>query len=137
MGLSPEVIVWVPPMTSSTDRSRSMLASTVAFDAAVFNVGRTALLVAALAAGDVGALARATEDRLHQDTRFAAFVPSRAALAAGLEAGAWCGWLSGSGPSVALLCAPEDGDDVAAALPGDAVVRRLGVDVAGVAVTSE
>ena len=131
MALSPEVIVWVPPTTSSTARSRSMLASTVAFEAAVFNVGRTALLVAALAAGDIGALARATEDRLHQDVRFAALVPSRAALAAGLEAGAWCGWLSGSGPSVALMCAPADGGGVAAALPGGAAVKRLRVDVEG------
>ena len=113
-----------------------MLASTVAFDAAVFNVGRTALLVAALAAGDIGALARATEDRLHQDVRFAALVPSRAALAAGLEAGAWCGWLSGSGPSVALLCAPADGGGVAAALPGGAAVKRLRVDVEGAHVVS-
>ena len=39
------------------------------------------------------------------------------ALAAGLEAGAWCGWLSGSGPTVALLCAPEDAAGLAAALP--------------------
>ena len=52
----------------------------------------------------------ATEDRLHQDLRFAASAPSRRALAAGLEAGAWAGWLSGSGPTVALLCDPSDAE---------------------------
>ena len=51
----------------------------------------------------------ATADRLHQDARFAAFPPSHAALADGLTAGAWCGWLSGSGPTVALLCDPAEG----------------------------
>ena len=79
----------------------------VSFADAVFNVGRTALLVAALAAGDVEALRWATADRLHQDQRFAAAVPARVALANGLEAGAWCGWLSGSGPTVCLLCDPR------------------------------
>ena len=78
----------------------------MSFADAVFNVGRTALLVAALAAGDVEALGVATADRLHQDQRFAAFPPSHVALADGLAAGAWCGWLSGSGPSVALMCDP-------------------------------
>ena len=38
----------------------------------------------------------------------------RAALAAALDAGAWCGWLSGSGPSIAALCDPSLADAVAA-----------------------
>ena len=56
-----------PPPTSPAPRSPH----SVAFADAVFNVGRTALLVAALAAGNVHALRTATEDRLHQDQRFA------------------------------------------------------------------
>ncbi len=131
LALEPAVVVWIPPTTTSTNRSRSMLASTVSFHDAVFNVGRTALLVAALAAGDTEALARATEDRLHQDLRFAGVPQSRAALAAGLEAGAWCGWLSGSGPSVALLTDPQAADDVAAALPAGGTARRLEIDTQG------
>jgi homoserine kinase len=103
----------------------------VPFGDAVFNVGRTALLVAALAAGDVDALREATEDRLHQDLRMAEAEPSRHALEAGLDAGAWCGWLSGSGPTVALLCAPGDADAIGAALPADGDVKVLGVDLEG------
>ena len=56
---------------------RRRLPDQVPFDDAVFNVGRTALLVAALAAGDTVALRIATEDRLHQDRRLAA--PTRPA----------------------------------------------------------
>ena len=48
----------------------------MSFTDAVFNIGRTALLVAALAAGDVEALSVATADRLHQD---AGSPPSRVA----------------------------------------------------------
>ena len=116
LAVEPSVVLWIPEMSMSTRRSRAALPSTVSFGDATFNVGRTALLVAALAAGDVEALRTATEDRLHQDVRFAASVPSRLALAVGLEAGAWAGWLSGSGPSVALVCAPSDAERLAAAL---------------------
>ena len=118
LAVEPSVVVWIPTMATSTRRSRATLPSTVSFGDAVFNVGRTALLVAALTAGDVGVMRTATEDRLHQDVRFAASVPSRMALAVGLEAGAWAGWLSGSGPAVALMCAPVDAERIAAALTG-------------------
>jgi homoserine kinase len=128
LNVEPAVVTWVPSFTTATEKSRRDLPAKVSFDDAAFNVGRTALLVAALAAGDVDALRSATQDRLHQDRRMAAAQPSRAALEAGLAAGAWCGWLSGSGPTVALLCAPTDAAALGAALPGDGEVKVLDVD---------
>jgi homoserine kinase len=127
LAFDPVVVVWVPSFETSTDESRGRLRATVSRADAVFNVGRTALLVAALAAGDVAALRCATEDRLHQDARFAAAPAARVALEHALSAGAWCGWLSGSGPSVASLCSTERADAVAAALPpgGDALLLRI------------
>jgi homoserine kinase len=136
LAVEPAVIAWVPSFTTATEKSRTTLPSDVPFGDAVFNVGRTALLVAALAAGDVDALRAATEDRLHQDRRLATAIPARAALAAGLASGAWCGWLSGSGPTVALLCAPDDAGALAASLPADGHVKRLAVDRDGATVTS-
>jgi homoserine kinase len=134
---APAVLAWVPPTTMATARSRSSLGHSVSFDDAVFNVGRAALLVAALAAGDIDALTVATADRLHQDLRFSALAPSREALAAGLEAGAWCGWLSGSGPTVVLLCDPAEEARIAEALPTDeAHVKQLRVDTDGAQVTA-
>jgi homoserine kinase len=135
LAVEPAVVTWVPSFTTSTEKSRSALPRKVTFDDAVFNVGRTALLVAALAAGDVGALASATADRLHQDVRLVSSPLSHAALAAGLEAGAWCGWLSGSGPTVALLCEPDDAEALAASLPAEGQVSVLGVDHGGATVT--
>jgi homoserine kinase len=126
--LEPAVIVWIPSFITKTDESRRVLPDTVSFADAVFNVGRVALLVAALAAGDVAALRAATDDRLHQSVRLARAQPSRAALEACLEAGAWCSWLSGSGPTVAALCAPADAAGIAASLPADGRTKVLRID---------
>src|SRR4051812_2491621 len=105
-GVTPSAVVWIPDAETSTKASRSQLPDSVPFADAVFNIGRTALFTAAIAAGDVGALRVATEDRLHQDRRLDRSPQSRAALHAFQAAGAWCAWLSGSGPTVAALCAP-------------------------------
>jgi homoserine kinase len=134
LALEAAVVVWVPSSRTSTEKSRAALGAPVAFEDAVFNVGRTALLVAALAAGDTAALRAATEDRLHQERRFAMAAASRQALVAALDAGAWCGWLSGSGPSVASLCDPADSQRIGAALPDGASVKLLRIDDAGVRV---
>jgi homoserine kinase len=137
LGLAPAVVVWVPQLETSTTRSRHALPSTVSFEDAVFNVGRTALLIAALATGDVAALHWATADRLHQDRRLAAVPESRDALSCGLDAGAWCGWLSGSGPAVAFLCEPEAASSLAEALPPAGHAKLLGVADRGVQVVPD
>jgi homoserine kinase len=137
LAIEPAVVAWVPSFSTATEKSRRALPATVPFGDAVFNIGRTALLVAALAAGDVHALRNATGDRLHQDLRMAEAEPSRQALNAGLDAGAWCGWLSGSGPTVALLCAPGDADAIGAALPAEGAVKVLGVDLEGATLLRE
>jgi homoserine kinase len=134
LALDPHVVVWIPPTTTSTDHSRRTLAPSVDRADAVFNVGHVAMLVAALASGDAAALREATRDRLHQHARFEDAPRSRAALDAGLEAGAWCGWLSGSGPTIALLCEEGRAADVGRALPVDGEVKVLAVDRAGAVV---
>ena len=134
LAVEPAVVMWVPSFTTSTDQSRTVLGQTVPFADAVFNVGRTALLVAALVTGDIDALRTATEDRLHQNARFARSVPSHEAMTAALRAGAWCGWLSGSGPAVAVLCDPADAERIAASYPEGASVKVLAVDQPGAVV---
>jgi homoserine kinase len=126
------VVVWIPDRETSTKTSRGQLGSTVSFDDAVFNVGHAALMVAALAAGDVGALRIASEDRLHQNVRLARVPDSSHALRTAVEAGAWCAYLSGSGPSIAALCAPgRSAEVVASALTSTGRTLILGVDHEG------
>ena len=132
--LDPAVVVWIPTFATSTEHSRTTLARSIPFADAVFNIGRTALLVAALASGDIDALRDATQDRLHQPMRFGNAEPSRAACESALAAGAWCAWLSGSGPTVAALCAVDDADALVAQMPGDGHCKVLRIDHAGVTV---
>lgn len=131
MPFDPALVLWVPSHSTSTDQSRGTLAKSVPLADAVFNIGRTALLVAALAAGDVAALRAATADRLHQDRRLTNSMPSRVALDSALEAGAWAAWLSGSGPTIAAMCSVEQVAIVAGALPSDGQVKILRIDQAG------
>ena len=125
--LDPAIIVWVPQVQTSTRESRTKLPITVPFVDAVFNVGHTALLVAALAAGDIPALLVATQDRLHQDTRLKKVPESRAVMRDAVSAGAWCAWLSGSGPTIAAMCDLTDAQHIADALPdsGSTMVLRI------------
>jgi homoserine kinase len=131
LAVDPAIVMWVPSFTTSTDQSRGRLPGSVSMDDAVFNLGRTALLVAALAAGDIAALREATRDRLHQDVRLDDAPGSRAALAAALDAGAWAGWLSGSGPTVAAMCAADHAARIVAAMPADGRTKVLRIDHAG------
>nr|MBP8211861.1 hypothetical protein [Ilumatobacteraceae bacterium] len=57
--------------------------------------------------------------------------PSRAALDAALAAGAWAAWLSGSGPTVAAMCAVDEAEQLAAELPADGHTKILRIDHAG------
>jgi homoserine kinase len=126
------IVVWIPDRETSTKASRGQLGSTVRFEDAVFNVGHTALMVAALASGDVGALRVASEDRLHQNARLARVPDAHHALRAAVDAGAWCAYLSGSGPSVAALCAPgTSAEAVAGKLAATGRTMILGVDHEG------
>lgn len=129
--LRAEVLVWVPAAATCTDESRSCLAPTVERGDAVFNLARTALLVCAFAEGRADLLRVATEDRLHQPSRLAASPQSRAALHAALDAGALAAWLSGSGPSVAVLAEPGTASVVTAALPTTGEVLAVSVDEHG------
>lgn len=134
LGFDPAIVVWVPSFVTRTDESRKALPATVSLADAAFNLGRVALLVAALGDGDVGSLRIATEDRLHQPVRLAAAEPSRAAMGAAVDAGAWCSWLSGSGPTVAAMCAMADAERIAAALPSEGRARVLRIDHGGATV---
>ncbi|MCU1426553.1 MAG: thrB [Actinomycetia bacterium] len=135
LGVDGVVVLWVPDRETPTRAARRQLPEQVSFADAVFNVGRTALLVAALASGDVDALRTATEDRLHQDSRLARVPETRTAMSAALRAGAWASWLSGSGPSAAALVERGRADAVAAALPNTGRSMVLPIDEDGAQVT--
>ncbi len=126
-----QLVLWIPEVTTATDESRARLSDSVDRADAVFNLGRVGLLMAALYENDSSLLRRATEDRLHQPTRLAASPDSARAIEAALDAGADAAWLSGSGPTVAVIVDPERVDGVCRALPDSGVALPLAVDVSG------
>ena len=129
---SASVVVWIPDLTTSTDRSRSVLPEQVARVDAVHNIGRVAQFVLAIEHDDPLLLAGATHDRLHQAVRLPEVPGAAAALDAGVSAGAWCGWLSGSGPTVAFLVDARLADAVIASLPETGHVKHLHIASRGV-----
>ena len=91
-------VAFVPTSKSSTSKARRMLPETVPHADAVFNAGRTALLVEALGRRPDLLLA-ATEDRLHQQYRAEA-MPRTATLVAALRDKGIPAVVSGAGPTV-------------------------------------
>lgn len=132
VAFDPVFLMWVPDFTTSTNESRGRIGPQIALSDAVFNIARTAMFVTAFATGNVALLREATRDRIHQDIRLGASPACRTALDAGLAAGAWCGWLSGSGPTVAIMTDAVSAEAITAALPGDGHVKRLTIDTQGV-----
>ena len=97
--------LFLPPHGLSTHTARALLPIDVAHADAVFNVGRSALLVHALTRAPA-LLLEATEDRLHQPYRAAA-MPESAALLGELRRVGIAAVISGAGPSVLALTGPS------------------------------
>ena len=99
-GVSP--LICVPQATMSTEVARSLRPASVPHEDAIFNVSRSALLIAALIQSPE-LLLDATEDRLHQSYRAAA-MPETDSLIATLRAAGFPAVVSGAGPSILVLC---------------------------------
>ena len=120
------VVVFVPELRLATEDMRRVLPPTVPLGDAVFNVGRVAVGIARLAAGDAAGFRPLTEDRLHEQYRAAAYPALAPLLAAAREAGALGACLSGSGSSVvAFADSPAIADRVAAAFRAEAEAHGL------------
>jgi homoserine kinase len=100
-----KAVIFIPDRSSkgSTIETRMALASEVSRSDAVYNIGRAAMLVNALASSNLEALRIATEDRLHQPSRSHLFPYMNRLIKAALDAGAHGAFLSGAGPSVMAL----------------------------------
>jgi homoserine kinase len=59
----------IPEFTLSTEKARSVLPKEIPYKDALFNIGRTALLIAALSNGNMDMLKFGCEDKLHQNYR--------------------------------------------------------------------
>jgi homoserine kinase len=119
------VVLFVPDFEMPTGESRKLLPATLSKEDAVHNIGRAALLVAALARGEWDALDLATQDRLHQPARAKIFPALPDIFAAARAAGALCAYLSGGGSTIAAF-AVEHEERIAAAMKDAGAARGYG-----------
>jgi len=118
MDVHPDVqpLVMVPQNEVPTKKARAMLPASVPFGDAAINVSRSALLVHALTQ-DPSRLMTATEDRLHQQSRQAAY-PDSVDLLNRLRSAGVPAVISGAGPSVLAFVDAQSAPVVAAATGG-------------------
>lgn len=105
-------IAAVPAEPLSTARARKAIPETVSHKDAVFNAGRSALLVSALLTGEYKFLPDALEDRLHQPYRMPLINGTQAVFKAAKNAGAYGAIISGAG-STLMAYAAADADSEA------------------------
>jgi homoserine kinase len=96
------VAVVVPDFTLPTSESRNVLPANYSKADAVFNVQRSAILMAALATGTTSAFPAALEDRMHQPYRYA-LVPGLEEMVKLRAPGLLGCALSGAGPSIVVF----------------------------------
>jgi homoserine kinase len=117
-----KIVLLVPDFEMPTNHSRRKLPQHLSREDAIFNVGRAALLVAALAQGRWDLLDAATQDRLHQPARAEIFPALFDCFAAAKDGGAHAAYLSGGGSSVAAF-ATQDEERIARLMQQAAVAR--------------
>lgn len=90
----------IPDFYLSTSRARKILSAEVRREDAVHNIQCAALLVGAMATGDLQLFATAFDDRLHQEQRYRLIKGAKRVLRAAKGAGALAAGLSGAGPTL-------------------------------------
>lgn len=126
-------VLFIPDLALRTADMRAALPARVSHDDAAHNVGRTAMVVAALTGNRPDLLPAMSDDRLHEPYRVEHFPQLPLLVAAARAAGAVGAALSGAGSTVIAVC-DDDGVavNVAAAMKGAAA----GADLPGRAIVS-
>ncbi len=120
-----QAVIVKPELDWPTKVARSVLPASVPRADAIFNIGRTTLVVEALRNGDLSLLRKVMDDKLHQPYRLERLPVVKRAYQAAREFGAAA--LSGAGPSI--LCFAEAEQTQEAKTTIQAVFEAEGVAV--------
>ena len=119
-----QLVLLIPAFSMPTEETRRRLPERLTRNQAVHNIGRAALLLAALQARRYELLQIATEDVLHQPARATIFEPMYQIFQAARDAGAHGVYLSGGGPTIAAL-ATDRFEEIAGAMRAAAAARGV------------
>jgi homoserine kinase len=111
-------VVASPPVEFVTKELRGALPSSLPYFDAVRSINAASYLVAAFASRNFAQLGHAAGDFMHEPYRLPRIPGGSDAIRAGVAAGAWTGWLSGSGSSVLCVCERPRADAVFTAMTG-------------------
>jgi homoserine kinase len=104
-------VCFIPDAIGKTSTARGVLSDTITRKEAIFNIGRVAWLINALASNNIDQLRYGVEDALHQPQRGAAVYPHLYPIIQAAEAaGASAAYLSGAGPTVMAITSGASGD---------------------------
>lgn len=109
-------VLAIPDFELSTEKARAVLPADYPRKDAIFNASHLALLIKALESGNGDWLRLALEDQIHQPYRQALIPGYPAMKTAALEAGAYGLVISGAGPTLLAIAAPETASQVAKTL---------------------
>ncbi|QYM80150.1 homoserine kinase [Horticoccus luteus] len=110
------LVVASPEGEMLTKEARGILPKTLPYFDAVRSINSATYLVALLATGDYARLPGKLGDFMHEPYRLPLIRGAEPAIEAGVAAGAWTGWLSGSGSSVLCMADAARAESVAAAM---------------------
>jgi homoserine kinase len=100
-------VVAAPDQELETKKARDILPKELPYFDAIKSVNSAAYVVAAILSGEYDRLRDAVGDFLHEPYRLPLIPGAKAAIQAGVAAGALTGWLSGSGSSVLCVARPK------------------------------
>jgi homoserine kinase len=131
MPKSLRAVLFIPDFEMSTEEGRSLLPNwwralepETSRGIAIQNAARASMLVAALATGQLDALAVATRDQMHQPARSTLFPAMYKIIGAATDAGALCAYLSGGGSTI-LAMTVEKEHEVAEAMGAAAAAEGV------------
>jgi homoserine kinase len=102
-----KLVTLIPYFPISTEEARKLMPTSFSKTDATHGLNRAALITAAFASGDLKSLRGVFDDRIHQPYREPLIPALRQVIAAGENAGALGGFLSGSGSAIICLALEE------------------------------
>jgi homoserine kinase len=131
-----KIAVMTPEFHLKTEYARSVLPGSYSVKDAVFNLSRSALLIAAIYSGDYKKIKIATQDMLHQPYRMSMINNAKEIFSAADNFGALATFLSGSGPTLISITDSDaffkKMEKFLNALPDNWTIKDIALDANGI-----
>ena len=122
------IVIVKPNVDWPTRMARAVLPKSVSRTDAIYNIGRTALVIDALRTGDLDLMQKIMDDRIHQPYRLKHISAGMSAYKTAKRFGAAA--LSGAGPSIISFVPPENAEGAKAEIMR--VFEELGIKASGI-----